>query len=391
MPINVISESEEHNVIGKIRLGEEIENQAGKKYPKNVGYFVTTDVEEVARTYGETPTEIHGMFISDDPEYTTPTYLRLYGAGTIDANGKKQGGPLKCKGCGPHRDGRPGKAWWKNPATNKFEERLCVGVDDCPDAKNAKGEKVCKPTMRIFLYMPHCHPFGVFQIDTTSLTAIKRFERTLKTMRDVNRGVISWYPFKLVRRPFTAMVEKSATDKTLVPKLQYSIDIDQDPAFALQYEKIRASFQRFEDSRILSDTNRHFLSAAGSQLGLSAGTPNQELIAASIITKEVLDGPMEDNWPVETQPALPEGAKTNDDLADAILAEPEVVALFEALENFTKKKFAPKARKISVMKHIHKEDPLEAVKESLRNALPKMVEAAPEVVAEPLVPESNIL
>lgn len=54
--------------IGKIKIGEKTTNAAGKEYPKALDYFRATGsfAGEFAKTYGDKPTRLSVVFVSDD-------------------------------------------------------------------------------------------------------------------------------------------------------------------------------------------------------------------------------------------------------------------------------------------------------------------------------------
>src|SRR3990167_1112232 len=73
--------------LGKIRLGIKKLAKSGKEYPAEVSWFVVPP--EVAKVYGEKPTELDVMFPTEDEHMVFPQAYRWY-----VSNG------LRCKGNG---------------------------------------------------------------------------------------------------------------------------------------------------------------------------------------------------------------------------------------------------------------------------------------------------
>lgn len=354
MGINQVRENFKLNVIGKIRLGVKVKNSKGKEYPNNVNYFALHDAPDVEAYYlvkhnTKTPKEIHGFFISNDLEEMTPNWLKLFGAGVRKPDGSTTPGSLKCYGEGPYNDGRPGKAWHmekKDRISGVIPTRECIGPL-CPDAKDAKGNIQCKWAMQVLVYMPHCNPTGVYQIDTTSKTAIYAFQNSLMTMMKTNGNKISGYPFKIFKKSFTAIVPTTG-QKTE----QFTIDIATCPEFADSYGDIKESFQRLHSANIMAPSHQQMLAA-----------------------------PMEDNWPTYNEGEEPQAAissgNSNEDIAGAVLADARVIELFDQLEKYTGKKFTDKVKKISVLKKINEPDVRAAVIKTLEESVAKSAPATP--------------
>jgi len=66
--------------LGKIRLGEKVENKGGKDYPRALDHFLFTDVPEVEAMYGKECKEIFPVLLpSDDEDVFFPTARKAYG------------------------------------------------------------------------------------------------------------------------------------------------------------------------------------------------------------------------------------------------------------------------------------------------------------------------
>ena len=339
MPINMVEEDSRMKVIGKIRLGITKTSARGAEYPSNVDYFVLKDAPDVENYYGKDPTEIHGFFLVDERDLVVPTWLRLYGAGVKQADGTRTPGKMRCYGEGPYKDGRPGRAWHmeaKDPDTGLVPERQCLGPK-CKDWNDSRGNNQCKWTMQVLLFMPHCNPTGLYQIDTTSKTTIFRFHAALKTMAATNSGRIKGYPFRLWRD--TVPLSPPGETKKVA---QHVMDIEAFPAFANQYGDINTKIEGLNKTNIL--------------------LPSEQ---------EMLEGGMEDNYralPVgqSDQGALPGASQDRMAQVDQILQDPAVISLFKSYEEVLGQSISVKARRQAVMKKINEPDMLGAVIATLK-------------------------
>lgn len=355
MPIHLIKQ-DRFQAVGKIRLGIRKKGQNNNEYPSNVPYFVLDDAPDVERVYGKNPKIIHGTFVSNDLEENIPHSLRLYGAGRKDSSGNMIGGKLKCSGTGTHPDGSAGTAEHfenKDKATGIAPTIECLGVDKCPMSLNAKGEPQCKWAMNVFLYMPHCNPTGVFQIDTTSKVTITNFVQALMTLQKLNKGKLSGFPYALWREEKSMTVPTTGKQTT-----QYVMNIK----VAHQDNEISKFLGEgtINQMRTLSESNMFNIELPSSK-GLEGVT-------------------MEDNYPVriggESQQSLPPVQDKNF-IADQILADAEVKGLFDNLEKVTGKKFADNLRKMSILKKINEPDPKAAVLEQLNAEIAKQSQPQP--------------
>ena len=153
--------------LGRIRLGVKVQKlhngqpvlRDGRpiEYPKETEHFVVP--EEVARVYGDRPTELDVMFFSNDPEVIFPQSLVWYGSGK----------GVKCRGNGveAERYNEPSKTWV--PRACPCEQRKT--------AENPRGE--CDEVGHLLVTLPKVNVGGVYQIDT----------RSYNSTVDVNSGI----------------------------------------------------------------------------------------------------------------------------------------------------------------------------------------------------------
>lgn len=363
MPINMVEEDEQLHVIGKIRLGVKKISKKGNEYPDNVDYFVLKDAPDVERYYGESPKQIEGFFLVDDLNTVTPSWLKLYGAGVKNKDGTRTPGKLKCKGDGPHKDGRPGLAeHWdkKDRETGIAPERKCLGPK-CPDFKDSRGVQQCKWAMQVLLFMPHCNSTGLYQIDTTSKIVIGRFHRALKTMARANHGKIAGYPFRLYRDQATIVLPDGSKKAVNV------MSIEAYPEFAKKYGDIKVQVDKLNATNIMGVTQ-----------------------------KDLLMAPMEDHWPMIEEGDLGEtkqlsGGDASLSEADKVLQDPEIVKLFKELETLKGQPFTEKAKRMAVLKKVNEPDIKAAVIGALsagitaaRNSAPQKDNQAPPPAQEAL-------
>jgi len=363
--IHEYSEKDELRVLGKIRLGVRKKGDKGD-YPLNVDYFVVKDAPDVERVYGPDPKELDGYFLSDVIDEIAPAWWKLYGQGLKQPDGSVIGGKLKCYGTGPYLNGAPGEAFHlENKINGVPQERKCLGLN-CPDAFYGKNQ-ACKKSMSLFIWMPHCNPMGVYQIDTTSKIAIDWFTKTMKSFLKFNGGNLKQFPFKFFRTP-------KVTDHEGKKKVQYILDLryngDENDRFR---KAITAMFERIRNTNISISCSSYL----------------------------AVEAPMEDHWPaieagkegVEGAPVLaqlPEATqgKTRDEIADEILANEKVSSLFNELEKETKAKWTIEGKRRSILKKINEPDPIAAVCEALEAQLLKARTTQQPVQAQAAIQQS---
>lgn len=206
-------------VNGHIRLGRKKTSANGMEYPENVDHFVIDEVPELknmmmpdGQKLGDRPLKsFTGFFVSNEIEQSYPHGLVLFTGARKGSDGKSVGGTLKCRGTGPEVDKNnvminPGIAEYTDvqveAATNREIKQLiprqCLGEHGCPDAKNAKGEVVCKPRMRLFIMIPSVSIDGVYEISTGSISSILDISSRLKFM-EMTYGGYKLFPFTFYR------------------------------------------------------------------------------------------------------------------------------------------------------------------------------------------------
>lgn len=230
MPIKSIDASLTVPLAGKIRLGLMTETASGKEYPSNIPYFNLADAPDVAKVYGEKPTELHIQFFSSDLEFVAPYYYRWFSGGYKNKNGERVGGELRCKGDGEMADHYAAR----DIQTRVVPKRQCLGPD-CPDWCDAKGNQQCKPGLNLHFTLPLVNPYQIYRMDTTSANNIRTIISALKplAMQDplYFRRMV-WKISKYLEEGMKFYDEKSQTEKKTN---QYLLDIQPDLTFREQY------------------------------------------------------------------------------------------------------------------------------------------------------------
>jgi len=188
MPIKGLTDKRRLPRVGKIHLGIKAQNDKGIEYPKATDYFVFpvdhSQYDALVAKYGEKPRELRIVFPVDEDEQVASQYYRCYS--------KSRG--LICKGDGitatrmidlahggmADRDSKE--------VTNK--EIPCEGRD-CPDY-----EHKCKAVMNLQFMLPNIGGLGIWQIDTSSVSAMRNVNASLDMIRAVY-GRISMIPLIL--------------------------------------------------------------------------------------------------------------------------------------------------------------------------------------------------
>ena len=145
---------------GKIKLGIQVTNAAGKTYPRAVDYFVCPP--EVRLKHGEKPQSLPIMFPSDDLNAVFPQDYKMY----------KQSG-LFCRG-----DGERAHRWDEG---GNLAELACP----CPFLES--GE--CGPNATLNFFLPDVQGFGVYQIVTGSSRSIVSLNSSLESFSRVFGGL----------------------------------------------------------------------------------------------------------------------------------------------------------------------------------------------------------
>jgi len=159
--------------LNKIRLGKKaVSKRTQKEYPIETPYFVVPP--EVAKVYGEEPTEIDVMLPVEDEEVVFPQSYCWYG---------KSRGP-KCIGNGEQA--------MRVNENRDFEPR------ECPCEKLEEGE--CNRSAHLMVLLPRVNLGGVYQVSTTSYHTIVDINSGIDYIRALI-GRIAMVPCKLKRIP----------------------------------------------------------------------------------------------------------------------------------------------------------------------------------------------
>lgn len=157
--IKGLSENRRLPRMGKIRLGIRVKKKAEDNrckhdkdatcnfctYPRETEYFVVPP--EVAKVYGEKPTELDIMLPVNDLNIIFPQAYEMYGSGR----------GLFCSGDGE-------TAIRLNTETKSFDERKCP----CEYLE----QKKCSQRAHLLAILPKVSPGGVYQFDTGSINSI---------------------------------------------------------------------------------------------------------------------------------------------------------------------------------------------------------------------------
>jgi hypothetical protein len=175
--------------IGKLKIGEVVQNAQGVKHPSKLDYIKAVDgagakVEAFHAVYGPKPTEFRAVFPSDDPVAFWWESYRKYGSGT----------GLVCHGNG----------------AQAIVEATGESIE-CP-CSCAEGDRpTCKPVGSLSLFLYDVPALGVFQIDTGSLNSIKNIRWFLAALPGLTGGQYKGIPFRVKVEPFQAMHDGKAS------------------------------------------------------------------------------------------------------------------------------------------------------------------------------------
>ncbi len=198
MPVRDLTERPQIPRLGKIRLGAQSGTNGA---PVNLPYFVVPP--EVAEVYGEKPTELNVVFLSDDLERIASQYYRAYNK----SNG------LICKGDGFRADALLDEkaltanggaldvsAWAHGTAANIIRKNIsCAGG-------GYEGQPACpmfaakKCAVRGFYQfaIKDAPGLGVYQMDTGSMVSIRKMNGAIEMARQMLGGAAG-IPMKLRR------------------------------------------------------------------------------------------------------------------------------------------------------------------------------------------------
>jgi len=377
MPIQKIHAKPKLPILGKIRLGVRKESAKGSLYPSDVEYFVLKDAPGVAQVYGEDPTELDIIFISDDLNQNIPTWYKWYAAGTTNSKGEAIGGKLLCMGNGPLSEivnGEtvitPGTAlYYKGRDPNNravIPTRPCL-AEGCPDWVDDKGNKKCRQTMQVICILPRVSLYGGFQIDTGSWYSIESFHNQLELVRSLNGGSVRFIPFKVVREETATPYFDTRTQKDVVGR-HYIMKLK---------------------------PNENFFELHGSAVKERLAVFKNANFTLSGVTEKLIEGPMEDNFPLLEAGATevlsaPERVET----AEALAEDPQVNEKFNTLEKLLGKTFTYKSRVIAIRKKENEPDIKAAVLLELDQKIAQekaKAEAPVQVVAPAAAKEREVI
>jgi hypothetical protein len=164
--------------LGRIRLGHVNHNtQTEKNYPMEDPFFHVP--AEVAKVYGEQPTELDIMFPVNDRSVVFPQAYEYYGSARR----------LLCKG-----DGTEAIRW--DP------QKLSMVATPCPCDLLGNG---CKQRAHLQVLLPRVKSTGIYQIDTSSEKSIIAINSYLDMLAPLDRpehGILGYFamvPLKLRR------------------------------------------------------------------------------------------------------------------------------------------------------------------------------------------------
>lgn len=346
MPIKEFQEKRRLPVIGKIRLGTRKTSQGGKEYPAESEHFVLDDAPDVAAVYGKEPKQLEVMFPSDDLNIVIPHYYKWYSGGVKDKEGNIIGGKLNCYGDGD-------VAHWlakRDPVTRVVPTRKCA-AEQCPDWVKG-GVQQCKAAMSVFVILPRVSLFGVYQIDTTSKSAIQDFVNQMYLIKET-WGTFRKQHFIVYRDPtMIGFVDKDGKE------------------------------QRREHHILRIRPDESFQANHGAELQGRV----QRLLQGSIVLpkeQELIEAPMEDNYALEAKAIeAPKPAAGIEIVAN----DPELMPLFDQLTKLRKKENTEKMRLLTARKFEKQADPKTALKNYLVSEIGKAKPTEPAAASADVPP-----
>src|SRR3990167_4687786 len=159
--------------LGRIRGGIKIQNSKGVIYPKETAWFVVPP--EVARVYGEKPTELDILLPANDREIIFPQAYEFYGASK----------GLKCTGDGER--------------AMRYDETIkSMQPVECPC--ELLEQKKCSQKGHLMFILPKVNIGGVYQIDTGSYNSIVDINSSLDYVISLV-GRFALVSLRLIREP----------------------------------------------------------------------------------------------------------------------------------------------------------------------------------------------
>lgn len=347
MPIKEFQEKRRLPVIGKIRLGTRKTSQGGKEYPSESEHFVLDDAPDVAAVYGKEPKQLEVMFPSDDLNIVIPHYYKWYSGGVKDKEGNIIGGKLNCYGDGD-------VAHWlakRDVATRVVPTRKCA-AEQCPDWRDGKGVQQCKAAMSVYVILPRVSLFGVYQIDTTSKSAIQDFVNQMYLIKET-WGTFRKQHFIVYRDPtMIGFVDKDGKEQR---REHHILRIRPDESFQQNHGvELQGRVQRLLQGSIVLPTEQ-----------------------------QLIEAPMEDNYPAEV--VAVEAAKPAAGI-ELVANDPELMPLFDELCKLRKKTNNEKMRLLTARKFENQANAKTALKSYLVSEIGKAKPAAEAAPAQADVP-----
>ena len=209
--IKGLSETRRLPRLGKIRLGIRVKRRGGNKkcthgkddicmyctYPKETPHFVVP--LEVARVYGDKPTELDILLPVNDINVVFPQSYEYYGSSR----------GLKCTGDGEN-------------AMRYNEDTKSMEPVECPCELLSEGK--CQQRAHLSVILPKVSVGGIYQIDTGSYNSIVDINSSLDYVTALV-GRFAMVPLKLKREPRETHHEgKKQTHYTLRIELEGDIE-----------------------------------------------------------------------------------------------------------------------------------------------------------------------
>ena len=199
--------------LGRIRLGHINHNtQTEKNYPMEDPFFHVP--AEVAKVYGEQPTELDIMFPVNDRSIIFPQAYEYYGSARR----------LLCKG-----DGTEAIRW--------DTQKLSMVPTSCPCDLLGNG---CKQRAHLQVLLPKVKSTGIYQIDTSSensIIAINSYLDMLAPIDQPEQGILGYFamvPLKL--RRVSRDIYPNGMHRTTYP-LELELDATEEEITSLREQK----------------------------------------------------------------------------------------------------------------------------------------------------------
>lgn len=172
--------------LGRVRLGVKVKNKAGKEYPKETPWFVVPP--EVAKVYGEKPTELDIMIPVEDTNVSFPQAYIYFGSSRgVKCTGD---GEVAMRSLAFHAEYTGDKS--ANSASKELIEVPCT----CELFDQGK----CKQSGYFQVLLPKVSVGGVYAIVTSSYNSIVDLNSGIDYVRAMI-GRVAMVPLKLKREP----------------------------------------------------------------------------------------------------------------------------------------------------------------------------------------------